>query len=449
MPSLETFRRWLARRTAQATSLAQTQEADLDDDETTAVYQRRSGPELWNASVSTPDLTQAVSRGRAGAVARALLSVLELRSLLSGAPRRLALGSRAPLLVLAAVVLFACGVVVFARIPDTGSLLVTVAGPSRTPLEAVEIFVDGEKRCDASPCRVYELEPGGHTLRAAARGYLPMADVALKVDSAEESVFNVTLIRASAGSGIRVFANVDGLELYVDDERVGPLPQLLDSMAPGEHRIRVVGNALYEPYERKVVVHPGSVEAIGPLELEPRRAELLIEPGHNAQGASVLLVSDGEQHSVTELPAKIAVPVGRTYEITAERSGHWPFERTIDVSATDEQKTVVVELDAKLTAGAVPQPNSVQPVRTARSSTVTPARALDADADAVSKLNVLSTPPSFALLDGRPIGKTPLYGIVVPDGPHTVVFVHPELGRKSHSVSVARGKIALSQVQFP
>ena len=47
--------------------------------------------------------------------------------------------------------------------------------------------------------------------------------------------------------------------------------------------------------------------------------------------------------------------------------------------------------------------------------------------------------PVVVTLDGRPLGTTPK-SVTLAAGNHTVVFVHPELGEKSHSVTLAPGQ---------
>lgn len=64
-------------------------------------------------------------------------------------------------------------------------------------------------------------------------------------------------------------------------------------------------------------------------------------------------------------------------------------------------------------------------------------------------LNVNSIPVSNAILDGRPLGSTPKMGLSVAAGPHTVVFVHPEYGRKSVAVTVEAGQTAIAATRFP
>ena len=55
-------------------------------------------------------------------------------------------------------------------------------------------------------------------------------------------------------------------------------------------------------------------------------------------------------------------------------------------------------------------------------------------------LNLNSIPVSNVILNGKPLGPTPKIGVQVPPGPQTVVFVHPDLGRKVMSGTVAAGE---------
>jgi serine/threonine-protein kinase len=47
--------------------------------------------------------------------------------------------------------------------------------------------------------------------------------------------------------------------------------------------------------------------------------------------------------------------------------------------------------------------------------------------------------PAAVALDGRPLGTTP-QSATAPPGSHTIVFAHPELGEKSHTVTLAPGQ---------
>lgn len=63
-------------------------------------------------------------------------------------------------------------------------------------------------------------------------------------------------------------------------------------------------------------------------------------------------------------------------------------------------------------------------------------------------LNINSIPVANVVLDGRPVGSTPLVGLKVSAGPHSVVFVHPEKGRKAAGATVTAGKTSTVAVRF-
>jgi hypothetical protein len=63
-------------------------------------------------------------------------------------------------------------------------------------------------------------------------------------------------------------------------------------------------------------------------------------------------------------------------------------------------------------------------------------------------LNINSIPVANVVLDGRPVGSTPLMGLKVSAGPHSIVFVHPEKGRKAAGATVTAGKTSTVAVRF-
>ena len=80
----------------------------------------------------------------------------------------------------------------------TGALTVTVSGPGGRAIPGVQVFVDGVKRCDASPCRVDELANGAHLVRASAKGYQDTADQAVSVEAGQQGTQNISLSPAGA-----------------------------------------------------------------------------------------------------------------------------------------------------------------------------------------------------------------------------------------------------------
>ena len=58
-----------------------------------------------------------------------------------------------------------------------------------------------------------------------------------------------------------------------------------------------------------------------------------------------------------------------------------------------------------------------------------------------------SIPASNVILDGRPIGRTPKK-VSVAAGRHSVMFLHPQKGRRTLGVNVTPGKNAIAAVRF-
>jgi hypothetical protein len=63
-------------------------------------------------------------------------------------------------------------------------------------------------------------------------------------------------------------------------------------------------------------------------------------------------------------------------------------------------------------------------------------------------LDINSVPRANVVVNGRPLGSTPLKGIHVSPGKQTIVFINPKLGRKIASTNVASGKHGTAFVKF-
>ena len=368
----------------------------------------------------------------------------------SGGAGRMILLAVAGLLV---VGLVAAMVVFF--IPRKGTLVVTVAGPGNKSVDAVQVFVDGNKRCDTSPCRVTELSATTHMVKVTAAGYQPTAEQGVKVSTGEDAVLNVTLSRASDGTGIKVSADTIGsVKLFVDGKEIGPLPQELRDMAPGEHVIKIAGER-YEAWEKRVAVEDGQVQSIEP-KLKVVKGLATIKAGNGADGAKVLLVSGSERRPIPRLPIKIDITTDKPWSIVATRAGFEDFKKDISFQDGKAEETFTIDLWEKGKApkpeptstggqtatGGPDKPDAVKPPT---SGGPTPPVA----AAGTGTLNINSIPVSNVILDGKPMGSTPKVGLSVPAGNHTVVFVHAEHGRKSRVVNVPAGGSATAAVRFP
>lgn len=357
-------------------------------------------------------------------------------------------------LTLAAVVVVAlvAVVVVMVFVGAKGSLVVTVAGPGNKPIDSLQVIVDGRKVCEASPCLVSDLKKGTHYVKVLAAGYQATADQAVAI-SRGESVLNLTLTRASEGTGIRVTADGTGLKLFLNGKEVGPLPQELKDMTPGTHKIRVEGER-YEPHEETVTVKADQMLSIEP-KLKVQKGLVTIKPGTEADDVSVFLVSGRERRPIPKLPIKVELSADKPYTIVATRKGFAEFSERITFEDGQAEKTYVINMSpatesAPVAAGPGPAPRSGGGAAPAPAPGPAPAPRTDTQAAAaMGTLNLNSIPVSNVILDGRPLGPTPKVGISVKAGPHTIVFVHAEHGRKVRTVNVPAGKTVTEAVRFP
>jgi serine/threonine-protein kinase len=363
-------------------------------------------------------------------------------------------GSRGLMIGLVALLLVGAGVGVMLLMPKKGSMVLTVAGPGNKPVDTVEVYVDGAKKCEASPCRVVDLAAGTHLVKVTAAGYQPTADQAVKITSGDEAVQNISLTRASDGTGIRVTAEGRGIKLSVDGKEIGPLPQELKDLSPGDHLVHLDGGERYESFEKHVTVETDQMQTIEP-KLRVKKGLATIKLGDNADGAKVLLVSGSERRPLPTLPITVDISVDKPYSVVATKKGYGDFEEKVAFEDGQAERTFVVNLAASgsgSSRSSTPDTAAPAPIH-ATSPAPTPVATpkptpVAATATGNGTINMNAIPVSNVLLDGRPMGQTPKMGVSVAPGPHTVMFVNADKGRKSQSVTVVSGKTSTVVVRF-
>ena len=214
-----------------------------------------------------------------------------------------------------------------------------------------------------------------------------------------------------------------------------------------------------------------SVEADKLTTLEPKlkvvKGLATIKAGNNADGAKVLLVSGGERRPVPQLPLRVDITSEKPYSIVASKKGFADFKQNIEFEDGQAERTFVIDMNSSSAAVETPpddgkknpepptSPGKHPTTTAAPTPTPTPtpkptpvAKEPPVAASGKGTLNINSIPVSNVILDGKPLGQTPKVGISVSPGPHTVIFVHPEMGRKAKSVTVEAGKTAAAIVRF-
>ncbi len=342
-------------------------------------------------------------------------------------------------------------VLIWFMLPKKGSLTVTVAGPGNKELSAVEVIVNSKVRCRESPCELASLKEGIHYVEVRAAGYQATAKTAVQVFGGQNAVHNVQLIRA--GTGIKVFGEGSGLTLLVDGKEFGPLPQELREMEPGEHVVQVSGGPRYEVFQQRIVVDPDRMTPIGPIKLKVTKGLATIRAGAGAEDAEVTLKVGDSRRVLPALPVRLEVETDRSHILIARKKGFSTFEEPITFEDGQAEKTIEITLTERSAEAAPVRPRRVgaatspategteAPVAEAEEAASEPAPAGNAT------LNLTSTPPSNVLLDGKPLGTTPLRGISVEPGTHRVIFIHGA-ERKPKTIEAAPGSDQTVSVTF-
>ena len=365
---------------------------------------------------------------------------------------------RGKFIAVAVGALLAAGLL-FAIVPRGGKIAVFVSGVGSKPLNAVTISVDGMQKCTASPCNL-ELDKGIHAIKATADGYTPQ-EQGYTLRSGDEIALNFKLTKASEGTGFKVSGKQDGVELFIDGKEIGPLPQELKDLEPGLHKILLKGSDRYAAEERSVMVETDEVKDIGVVALKVLRGLATFDV--RTPGVKVTLVSGRDRRQLTDFSQPVEIETSKNWTIEATKPGYDDLRQPITFEDRAE-KVFVIALNERSGVAAAPErverteraeraERAERPAVAAAAPAPRPRPAAEprpapppSDEDtgggggANCTLNFNSIPVSNVLFDGRPLGGTPRLGVSATPGTHTVIFVSPEEGKKSMSVSCEAGK---------
>jgi serine/threonine-protein kinase len=343
---------------------------------------------------------------------------------------------------LAGVCAIVVGYVMFG--PKQGTAVVNVTDAKGATVNRVDIFVDGRKVCDTAPCKVDPLVTGAHEIKVLADGF-ESATQTVTIESRKDAIVSFPLGGSKAGSGLKVAGSQPGVKLYVDDHEVGPLPQEVHDVAPGDHTMRIAGSDRYQPLEKHVTIDKDQLDDLGTVILKVLRGKATISLG--TPGARVYLVSGTDRRELPTLPISVDIDTTKTWSLEASKPGFEEYRQPISFDDGQAEKAFNVTLDARAGGGggpavawtppqASPPPQSAPPpVQQDRTPPPPPA------AEGESFLNINSIPPSTCFLDGHSLGSTPRVHVSVKPGSHTVKFINADQGlTKTVTVSVGAGE---------
>jgi serine/threonine-protein kinase len=339
--------------------------------------------------------------------------------------------------------------------PGKGKIVVNVADSRGGTVNRLDVFVDGEKTaCATAPCYL-PFGAGAHEVKVVADGYDVPAPQAVVVKAGEPSTVNFT-VGTSAGSGIKVGGAQAGVKLFVDDKEMGPLPQVVRDLTPGDHTIRVAGSERYQAMDKHVTVERDKIEDLGTITLKVLKGKVTVSLG--TPGARVFIVSGTDRRELPMLPISVDIDTAKSWSLEGTKQGFDDYRQPISFDDGQAEKTYTVTLEPRTPGTAAQAPQGYSPPPAAYNpppaAYTPPAPRPQPQPQAQGEtgggggggggeafLNINSIPPSTCILDGRSLGSTPKIHVSVKPGSHTIKFVDSDDGlTKTIFVNVGSGE---------
>ena len=343
-------------------------------------------------------------------------------------------------------------------------ILVTRNGKA---VEQANIYVDGQKKCEFAPCKL-ELKPGTKTIRVVSGLLAGSQQVDIK--GGKEHSFSIALGEASAAAGATAVAatatataapdgpgivklttsSKDEVKVSINGKAAGVMsadkPLEVSDLKPGTIKLRFEGGDEYGVVEKQVELKAGETLDVDEIKLPLLKVKTTFELA--TKGATVKLIKekDGKKSSshLAFRGGKATKTLDTSYSWTlrATARGYEDLEQSL--SFDDSPKTTVkVELSKEEQVAATTSPST--PHTTAGGG---PRRPPPPPSGGTGYINANSIPPSKVIIDGRPRGSTPVTGVRVSAGTHTVTFIHKTRGSKTRTVTVAKGQTKTAAVRF-
>jgi len=374
---------------------------------------------------------------------------------------------RAGLFIAAAAAVIVALVSVFFLLRRPGELVVDVRDPKGQALPRAEIFVDGRKVCDSTPCIVPDLEAGPRLIKATSPGFQTANPTTVQVEGGRRGEVVVTL---APSTGILIAkGDQPGVKVYIDGVDRGALPTKLEDLPPGARDVRFDGGERYKSLEKVIDLKAGETTDLGGVRLDVLRGQITIELASEDARVTIQKDQEGANAKVVAgpFPKTIELDGSAKWRVVSTKRGLPDYVARFDFTDGVAVKTVRIAMEPekvaepeKVTAEPAPSPVAAATPTPAPSpksgSPAPPPEKKEPEkkepppvaAGGNGSVNINSIPVSRVLVDGSPMGETPLSGVSLPAGLHTVTFIHPELGRKSVVVKVEPGKTATASAKL-
>lgn len=281
------------------------------------------------------------------------------------------------------------------KVKEIGSILVD------SDVNGAEVLLDGNAQPDKTPTLLADIAAGPHVIEVRKPPALPWRQT-VQVEPGKTVKVTAELKASIGGEGgnIRVISNVEGALVYLDGEERGPAPIDLENIPAGNHVVEVKA-AGFVTREERVAVAVGAATILKlDLEADGASATGTIKVVSPVPEAEVFI--DGEK--IGGVPQERVVSTGDHF-VVVTKPGFQRFEKKLVV---EEGKIITVTAELKSVGG----------------------------------IRFLSNPGGAQImLDGEPIGETPMVNQEIATGEHIVMVRLTGYFDFETSVKVEGGKL--------
>lgn len=368
-----------------------------------------------------------------------------------------------------AVAVLLVGAYVWQKMSGPGTLVVRVEHRGQA-VDTAQVFVDGQQVCTFTPCRVKNVDQGKRSVRVASGPLAAQGSIVVKGGFGETELtlqLGVSTDESAppsptapypteaptATTPLKLAALVmktaisEKVKVTVDGQDKGTLPLELKDLKPGTVTVRFEPEGdKYGTLEKTFVLESGKTFVVEDLKLPVKVVTVTFKV--ETRGALVRLEEQGKAPvtlPIVGASVERKLDTSSKWKVLASLRGYRDLEQAIVFEADSPTLSVVIKLDKEdEPAASAPPPTSTDN----KAPTSPPPTSAAPPASEGGTLSANSIPPSSVLIDGRPHGQTPVTGVKVSAGSHSVLFKHKDYGVQSRTVTVQPGKSASVAVRF-
>jgi PEGA domain-containing protein len=234
---------------------------------------------------------------------------------------------------------------------------------------------------------------GQHTLEVAAGSAKRVQALSVDAGAVLAQHFEFAPVTAQAG-GLDITSDPPGAQVAVDGAPRGVTPVRLSSVPVGEHRVTL--STEQSSIQRQVIVVAGATATV--------MAAMTNATGAAAGWAAIkspieLQIFEAGKLITTSATPRFMLPAGH---------------HDLEVANADVEFRVPLRVE-------------IEPGKTFTASVAIPN----------GSLSINALPWAEVIIDGKPVGPTPIGNLSIPIGPHEIVWRHPQLGERKRVVAVA------------